>query len=517
MSDECQWRAVQPRSVSSSFSRRAFLFGSLLAGAGALAACTGPGTATGNRVMGSSDLVRRLEEGRRFPGQKVVATRLTARPVDVDLGGRLATTWAYDDQLPGPLIRARAGERLQIVVDNRLPEDSSVHWHGIAMRNDMDGVPGLTQEPIAPGSRFTYDFTAPDPGTYFYHSHSGLQLDRGLYGVVLIDDPEDPGDYDNEWVVVLDDWLDGMGRTPDDVSRDLGIGAGGGAVSGSGNLGGRHGMMNMYGGDGSMMSPILGSAGDVSYPTYLINGRPSEDMQVWNASPGDRVRIRFVNAGADTAFRVALGGHRMTVTHTDGFPVMPVETDSLLIGMGERFDVMVTLGDGAFPMYADAEGKAGHARALVRTAMGDVPNQSRPDELDRSPLLGTDLSPAEEVRLPGMGHDRYLSVDLGGSMSPYRWTLNGRAHPDSAPLEVNGGERVRMRLRNMSDMFHPMHLHGHTFGLADSGLRKDTVTIRPMRSIEIEFDTDNPGQWAMHCHNAYHQEAGMMTTLSYLA
>jgi FtsP/CotA-like multicopper oxidase with cupredoxin domain len=229
------------------------------------------------------------------------------------------------------------------------------------------------------------------------------------------------------------------------------------------------------------------------------------------------VRIRFVNAGADTAFRVALGGHRMTVTHTDGFPVLPEDTDSLLIGMGERFDVVVTLGDGVFPLFAQPEGKDGHAQALVRTAAGDLPTNSRPVEVDRRPLLGTDLSPSEAVRLSSQSHDRYHSVDLGGTMSPYRWTLNSQVHPDSVPLEVNSGERVRMRMRNMSDMFHPMHLHGHTFALADSGLRKDTVTIRPMRTIEIEFDTDNPGQWALHCHNAYHQEAGMMTTLSYLA
>lgn len=495
-------------------SRRSFLAGSLLAGAGALTACSGSGAATGSPVGASSDLVRRLEQERRSPGQTVVSAQLTPRPVDVDLGGRVVSTWGYDQQLPGPLVRAQAGDRLQITVDNQLPQETSVHWHGIAMSNDMDGVPGLTQDPIAPGTTFTYDFTAPDPGTYFYHSHSGLQLDRGLYGVVIIDDPGEPGDYDHEWLVVLDDWVDGTGRTPDDVARDLGIGA---DTADAGMQGMDHDMMDMHGGEGSMMSPILGSAGDVTYPHFLINGRLPVDPYVWRASRGQRVRIRFVNAGADTAFRVALGGHRMTVTHTDGFPVLPEDTDSLLIGMGERFDVVVTLGDGVFPLFAQPEGKDGHAQALVRTAAGDLPTNSRPVEVDRRPLLGTDLSPSEAVRLSSQSHDRYHSVDLGGTMSPYRWTLNSQVHPDSAPLEVNSGERVRMRMRNMSDMFHPMHLHGHTFALADSGLRKDTVTIRPMRTIEIEFDTDNPGQWALHCHNAYHQEAGMMTTLSYLA
>ncbi len=132
-------------------------------------------------------------------------------------------------------------------------------------------------------------------------------------------------------------------------------------------------------------------------------------------------------------------------------------------------------------------------------------------------LLGTALSPAEQVRLPRRAHDNYLSVDMGGTMAPYRWMLNGATFPDTAPLTVAQGQRVRMRLRNMPAMFHPMHVHGHTFALVDGGARKDTVTVRPMQTVEIEFDADNPGQWALHCHNAYHQEAGMMTTVSYRA
>ncbi|MFX1759846.1 multicopper oxidase family protein [Rhodococcus sp. As11] len=499
--------------------RRAFLIGSMLTGVGVLAACSPSGAATGVPVSATSPVVRRLEQQRRSPGQQVVSARLAPRPVEVDLGGRIVSTWAYDDQVPGPLIRARAGDLLRVEVDNQLPVETSAHWHGLALSNDMDGVPGLTQDPIAAEGRFVYEFTVPHAGTYFYHSHSGLQLDRGLYGALIVDDPADPGAYEHEWIVVLDDWLDGTGRTPEDVARELGIGADTG--NGDTTTGGMdHGAMDMGGmdmGEETMLSPLLGGAGDVSYPHFLVGGRVPDDPMVLTAAPGQRARIRFVNAGADTAFRVALGGHRMTVTHTDGFPVVPQDTDALLIGMGERFDVLVTLGDGVFPLFAQAEGKTGYGQAVVRTAAGELPPQPRPDELDRRVLLGTDLAPRDHVRLAERDHDLYHSVDMGGTMSPYRWTLNGRAHPDVPPLNVNQGQRVRMRMRNMSDMFHPMHLHGHTFALTDTGLRKDTVTIGPMRTVEIEFDTDNPGRWALHCHNAYHQEAGMMTTVSYLA
>ena len=261
--------------------------------------------------------------------------------------------------------------RDRVRVDNQLPADTSIHFHGIALSNDMDGVPGLTQDPIAPGGAFTYEFTAPHPGTYFYHSHSGVQLDRGLYGVVVIDDPAEPGGYDDEWVVVLDDWVDGTGRTPDDVARELGMAASGEGSESAGEMGGMdHGSMEDMEGMGdmgaeTMQSDLLGGAGDVNYPYYLVNGRIPTDPVSLTAVPGRRIRLRIVNAGSDTAFRLALGGHRMTVTHSDGFPVTPRETDALLIGMGERFDVLVTLADGVFPLYAAAEGKPGYGVAPV--------------------------------------------------------------------------------------------------------------------------------------------------------
>lgn len=460
------------------------------------------------------------EKARRRPGAVTVAAKLTPAPVTLNLGGRVVTTWAYGDTVPGPLLRATAGDVLRVDVDNRLPDQTSVHWHGIALRNDMDGVPGMTQDPIDVGGSFRYEFTVPDPGTYFYHPHTGVQLDRGLYGVLVVDDPNEPGDYDDEWVVVLDDWIDGTGRTPDDVLTDLEADSGSGDMGGMdhGSMGGTdHGSMSGMAGEG-MQSRILGGAGDVDYPHYLVNGRTADAPVTLTGKPRQRVRIRFVNAGSDTAFRVALGGHRMTLTHSDGFPVVPVPTDALLIGMGERFDVTVTLGDGVFPLVAAAEGKNGQGLAVVRTGTGRTPPADvRPRELNGRVLLGTDLKPAQEVQLARRTPDRTHDLVLGGSMAPYRWTINGTTFRDADALDVSAGERVRLRFANHSMMFHPMHLHGHTFALVGNGVRKDTVVVRPMQTVEVDLDADNPGQWAAHCHNIYHAEAGMMTTLSYRA
>jgi FtsP/CotA-like multicopper oxidase with cupredoxin domain len=437
--------------------------------------------------------------------------------VTLDLGGRAVRTWAYGDTAPGPLLRATAGDVLRVDVHNQLPAATSVHWHGLALRNDMDGVPGVTQDPIAAGGSFRYEFTVPDPGTYFYHPHSGVQLDRGLYGVLVVDDPAEPGRYDQEWVIVLDDWIDGTGRTPDQVLADLQ------QTGGDGSMGGMEGMdhgsmMGGMPGMEGMQSALLGGAGDIAYPHYLINGRAATDPVTLAGKPGQRVRVRIVNAGSDTAFRVAVGGHRLSVTHSDGFAVEPVSTDAILIGMGERFDVTLTLGDGVFPLVASAEGKKGGGLAVIRTAAGRPPTANAPvPELLGQTILGTDLSPSESARLANRSTDRQHDLALGGTMAPYRWTLNGRTFPDTEPLPVVQGERVRLRFVNQTMMFHPMHVHGHTFALARGGTRKDTVIVRPMQALEVDLDADNPGQWATHCHNIYHAEAGMMTTLSYQA
>lgn len=498
-------------------SRRALLLGSA---GGALSVAGSACGSSGSAVGPASERVRRVEAARRTAGQRSVAARLTPHATTVDLGGVVVDTWGYGDTVPGPVVRATASDLLRVTLDNGLAADTSVHWHGIALRNDMDGVPGITQAPIAAGASFVYEFTVPDPGTYFYHPHTGVQLDRGLYGVLVVDDPEDPGDHDLEWIVTLDDWIDGTGRTPDDALAALVAAGADGSTTGGGpmGMGGMdHGSMGMGGGHGGMMSE-LGAGGDVDHPYHLVDGRVPTAPRTFSASPGQRVRVRLVNAGSDTAYRVALGGHHLTVTHSDGFRVRPATGDAVLVGMGERCDVIVTLGDGVFPLVASAEGKRGQGLALVRTGAGAVPPATaRPAELDGRVVTVADLLPADGVALPNRPVERRHDLLLSGTMAPYRWTINGDTFDDAEPLDVREGERVRLRFHNMSMMVHPMHLHGHTFGMAGTGTRKDTVLVRPMESITVDLDADNPGQWAAHCHNVYHAEAGMMTTLSYRA
>jgi multicopper oxidase len=271
-------------------------------------------------------------------------------------------------------------------------------------------------------------------------------------------------------------------------------------------------------------SPMLGGdAGDVRYPHYLINGRIRTAPRTFTARPGQRVRIRFINAGADTAFRVALGGHIMTVTHTDGYPVEPVQAGALLLGMGERYDVQVTLGDGVFPLVALAEGKDATALALVRTGTGSAPPATvRPAELNM--VLGGygKLRPAASAALPSRKPDVTHRLQLTGGMAKYDWGINGMsldmARPGALRFLMRQGQRVRVVFANTTTMYHPMHIHGHTFAVSGTGIRKDTVIVLPGQQVACDFDADNPGQWMTHCHNLYHApESGMMAVLGYQA
>jgi FtsP/CotA-like multicopper oxidase with cupredoxin domain len=267
-----------------------------------------------------------------------------------------------------------------------------------------------------------------------------------------------------------------------------------------------------------MTSALLGGdAGDVTYPHYLLNGRLPADPDVLRARPGDRVRIRFINAGGDTAFRVAIGGHRMSVTHTDGYPVAPVDTDALLIGMGERYDVLITLAGGVFPVVALAEGKDATAFALIRTAGGAAPPASvRPGELDGRIIAYRQVKAADSAKIADRGVDRTIRMELTGGMMAYDWGFNGKPFDPERIASIRSGERVKIDFVNTTTMWHPVHLHGHTFAVgAVTGPRKDTAIVLPGQTLAALFDADNPGIWMIHCHNVYHAEAGMMTLLGY--
>jgi FtsP/CotA-like multicopper oxidase with cupredoxin domain len=515
-----------------------------IAGGLTLAACGSSQPEAQSSAAKMADAIAAAEAARPHSGRTVTAS-LTPQLTQIDLGGPVVKTLAFGDTIPGPLIRASVGDELVVKVSNKLDHPTSVHWHGIALRNNMDGAEPATPN-IEAGEEFTYQFSVPNTGTYWAHPHTGLDDDTGLYLPVIIEDPTE-SNYDVEWVVVLDDWTDGVGKSPQQLYEELTnpnkpsmsnmpaappttsttsttpttstsettsaspTTSTSPTTSAAGAPAGRVGNSDLLGGD----------AGDIAYPYYLINGRIPAAPTTFNAKPGQRIRIRFINTGSDTTFRVALAGHPMTVTHTDGYPIVPRQVDALLIGMAERYDVIVTAADGVFPLVALAEGKGAVARALLSTGKGSPPDpQFQPAELTRRVGTIDMFTAATSVMLnrpePGLN----LPVVLGGNMVQYDWMINGEPYSRTNPLHVQQGQRPTITFDNTTMMYHPMHLHGHTFQLINSdgslGARKDTVIVLPKQKVLAVLVADNPGVWQLHCHNSYHQVAGMMTRLEYV-
>lgn len=412
------------------------------------------------------------------------------------------TVWAYDGRVPGPEIRVRQGDRLRVAVTNRLAEQTTVHWHGVRVPNAMDGVPHLTQRPIAPGETFAYEFTPPDAGTFWYHPHqnSAEQVGRGLAGPLIVEERE-PLQVDRDITWVLGDWR---------LTRDASI------SDDFGNM-----MDTSHGGR-------IGN-------TPTVNGQLLETYPV---RAGERVRLRLLNAANARIFGLRFQGHRPLVIALDGQPVEPHEPEDgrVVLAPAMRVDLILDMtgspGDRATVVddfYRNL------AYRLVDLAYGPERRRDRPLDtpihLPGNPLPEPDLAAAVryEVSLGGgmMGMMGGGMTDMRGMMRQgMAWTINGIAssgpegHVMDPIFTLERGRTCVIAMANETAWHHPMHLHGHSFRvLSRNGVPtrfrewQDTVLLAPRERVEIAFVADNPGDWMFHCHILEHQQAGMMSTI----
>ena len=441
----------------------------------------------------------------RASGQ-VRTFRLTVGRIRWELApGKMIEAYAYNGQVPGPEIRVTEGDTVRVTVTNALTEPTTVHWHGVEVPSGMDGVPKLSQEPILPGGSFTYEFVATPAGTRWYHAHFDelAQQGDGLVGPLIIEPrAATPPAPDREYVLVTQEWATTAATMPQQPTPTV-------------PNGGMGGMM----GQGGMMES---GAGQPHFDTFTVNGRAYPHTPPLLVRQGEHVRLRLINASATQTQVLGLAGHILTITHTDGNPLAkPVDAQAVLLGVGERADVeFVANHPGHWQLQGLLPGQAAQGLAIDVIYTGH----------EADPVQG--FSPQAQVAfaryadLPGSPHptqpDRTYDLTLsGGMMGATTWTINGQSYPRTEPLMVRPGERVRLRLSNMSMQDHPMHLHGHTFQVVAIGGRpvdgplKDTLTVRPMEQYEIEFVANNPGVWLFHCHNLEHMSGGLMTEVRY--
>ncbi|HET7910961.1 MAG TPA: multicopper oxidase family protein [Pseudolabrys sp.] len=449
--------------------------------------------------------------------------RLAAGPSRWPLVGKgrpEANVWCYDSRIPGPEIKIRQREPVRIVVENRLSEDTTVHWHGIRLPNSMDGVPGLTQPPIKPGDKFVYEFTPPDAGTFWYHPHADSlrQLGRGLAGALIVSEAASVS-VDRDILWMLADWR----LTPDAQ-----------IAPGFGN---------------AMEAAMSGRVGN----TVTLNGAIPTDEHV---RAGERVRLRLVNSALARIMALRFEGHRPVVVAIDGQPCDPHEPKAgrVLLGPAMRIDLIL-----------DMQGEPGKRYRVIDdfypelsywltnlTYGKEPPVRAHPLDaqviLPGNPLPQPDLTTAErhELKLQGgmmsgmggmMGSGGMMGGGMmGGGMNGTggmmgmsggaTWSINGTSmtgdgHANMQPLlTLTRGRTYILTLRNETAWWHPMHLHGHSFRVlsrnGDSVPNKewaDTVLVPPKETADIAFVADNPGDWMLHCHVTDHQVSGLMTVL----
>ncbi len=470
---------------------------------------------------------------------------LTATSRVIEVNGKPATVLGVlkPDGTPGVFLES--GRRFRVDLVNELSEPTLVHWHGLTPPSAQDGVPGLSQPALEPGGTYQYDFALTRPGTYWMHSHQGFQEQLLMAAPLIVRDPAESGLDEQEVVILLQDFTfrDPMeifaaltgGATPH-AHGAAGANGGMGEMSGmnAGDMAGMAGMdhstMNQGTGGGAMPGMSMGAMStdlnDVEYDAFLANDRTLADPEVVRVEPGGRVRLRVINASASTNFFIDTGALEGELIRVDGEAIVPRKGQRFPLAIAQRVDIRVQLpaGEGAYPVLALREGdtpRTGVILATAKASVARVPEQGN----TAAGAIGLDLERQLVAAnpLPAKPADRVLTLNLTGNMTDYVWTLNGAAFGKDTPLPVRQGERVEIVLRNATGMGHPMHLHGHIFqvvaidGGRFEGATRDTVFVPPNASVTIAFDADNPGRWALHCHNLYHMEAGMMTSVLYQA
>lgn len=458
---------------------------------------------------------------------------LTAKASQQELApGVTLPVWTFNNSVPGPEIRVKQGETVKITLRNELPEPVSIHWHGYPVPNAMDGVPGVTQNAVQPGQSFTYEFKATVPGTYWYHSHqdSVNQVDRGLYGALIVE-PKDGLKVDRDYTLILDEWM------------SAGMNMSGGNMSGSNMTGMDHSNMNMNGsndngksmnhGQMNMGNGNMGNGGhDMSmYDLFTINGKSGSLVEKLPVKQGEKVRIRLINAGFLT-HQIHLHGHEFKITAVDGQPLNNpgvLKDNVVAIAPGERYDIEFEAnnpGQWFIEDHGDKEAVKG-MKAIIAYE-GSAGGADQPNE--KAQLAAVDLSRYGQAGKMNFTLDQKYTLEYTMNLNTENkngdtvYTINGKTFPETEPIKVKKGDTVKVRLVNNSKTDdHPMHLHGHFFQvlskngkpLEGAPVIKDTLNLKPGEEYVVAFQADNEGNWMFHCHDLHHASAGMVTEVKY--
>lgn len=443
---------------------------------------------------------------------------LTAKEATLQINEQTTLpVWTFNGSVPGPQLQVKQGDTVKIHLKNELPDPVTIHWHGVPVPNNMDGIPGVTQNAVQPGETFTYEFKADDPGTYWYHSHQdGVnQLDKGLYGTFVVEGKEQKPDRD--YTLVLDEWMSQPAGEQKDNSSMEGM---------------DHSQMG-HGSNTDQQKPEQDHDMSMMYDLYTLNGKSGSLVEPLKVKVGERVRIRLVNAGFMKQ-QIHLQGHDFAIVSTDGQPINnpPQIKDQLVsIAPGERYDLEFTASNPG-QWHIDSHGDSKEVKGLKAMIQYEGSSQNTgSDQANESIQLPVvDISnygkAVESKYTLDQKYNLEYTMNLGTESTDKGtiYTINDKTFPNTEPLKVKKGDLVKVRLVNKSEKDeHPMHLHGHFFQVLSkngkpvqgSPIIKDTLNLKPGEEYVVAFEADNEGNWMFHCHDLHHASAGMVTEVMY--
>lgn len=455
-----------------------------------------------------------------------------------------------NNQIPGPTIIAHVGQTLEVTFNNKLDEETSIHWHGVLLPNDQDGVPYLTTKPIKAHSSFTYSFKVTHSGTYWYHSHTELQEQRGLYGALVFYPSQGEQiltDYDH--VVILSDWTN---EHPNRVMANLKKDGDYYALK-KGTVqswfevlkNGRPAIKNRLNNALIRMGPM--DLSDIGYDAFLANGKQESFLEV---PPKKTIRIRLINAAASSYFNVECAEQSMTIVSADGVDIEPLKVKRLRIAIAETYDVIISIPDKrAYELRATAEDGTGHSSIFIgsgekvfaptitkpnlflmhhnnhntknhsQNSMANMHMMKMQPEVIKYMKDYNQIRSLRETTFSPNSSLREITLNLTGFMERYIWSFNNKTLFESDKILIKKGEIIRITLQNQTMMHHPIHLHGHFFRVINGQHKKSplkhTVNVPSMGKVTIEFEANEEKDWFFHCHNLYHMKAGMARVFSY--
>lgn len=452
----------------------------------------------------------------------------------IDVNGKAASVYGIQQPNGRYGLTIDINNAFNVRVENELNEPSLIHWHGLTPPSNDDGVPKLSGPVIPSHGSIDYQFPLNFSGTYWMHSHYGLQEQALMAAPLIIRDPKHYPDR-QEVVVMLSDFSftpadeifaklknSGNKDSKTSISREMAHMDMEHDMPAHQNMAMNHNMSNPQ---AKTMDMEMADLNDIDYDAYLANERSLADPEVFHVEKDARILLRIINGAAMSAFHADMGDIDAQLVAVDGQDVSPIMGRRFPIVAGQRLDLIIDLpGSGnAFPVLFILEGERKRTGVILVQPNAII---SRLDEnaQENAPAVNLDLELRLKAITPLSARKADLTylLDLTGDMASYVWSINNIVwNEETSPLRIIKNERVELVLTNRTMMPHPMHLHGHRFQVVEidnmriSGAVRDTILVPPKKRVIIAFDADNPGSWAFHCHLAYHMHSGMFTTFKY--